>query len=214
VSELTAIEEEQMTSATLDKLLADPTPWMTSGLVKFLDAAVKPDDLVIEYGGGISSLFWAKRAAFTYTVEASPEWAPWLITEMSKRPELLAKWTMQFTPCDWNHSPRNPKIYWQKNRIDATHAEKLTSIYTAAPFHPDIFVIDGSVRPQCCDFVSQYVEKNPARLIVVDNMETMERHTIGRFANYTRVDFEETDQTLIPVHQNGKWCSSVFIAKT
>lgn len=195
----------------IEQLLKDPKPWMTPGLIAYLEKNIRSTDKVVEYGGGISSLFWAKRAQFTYTVEASPEWAPWIIQEMAKRPELLQKWTMQFTPCDWNRTPRSPKLYWQRNRIGLDQAETLTRTYTTAPFHPDIFVIDGSVRPQCCEMVSRYVEDKPVRMIVVDNMETMEPHTVDRFVGYERIDFWETDLALIPAHQKGRWCSSVFV---
>lgn len=197
-------------SAYLEK---EPRPWMTPAAVDFLELNVRSTDRVIEFGGGGSSRWWAKRAQFTYTVDASPRWAPNIIREMAEHPDLLAKWSMLFVPCDWFSKPSNAKEYWTRNadHLDSTAVDRLENLYTHIPFHPDIIVVDGSVRPQCCIAAGKYSSRNAVRMIVVDNMETLEPIAEEAFSHLQRMDFPETDPALIPDHQNGQWCTSVFL---
>jgi hypothetical protein len=202
----------------MEQLLADPKPWFTAGSIAYLESAVGPEDLVLEFGGGVSSLWWAAKAAFTYTVEANASWGSRLLSEMHKRPALLAKWAMLLAPCEWHTSADNPKPYWRRNKMhltpDRIDRMQRTYLWTDLPFDPTVIVVDGSVRPQSLDAAARYVRMHPVRLIVVDNMEVMARHTEGRFPDYERLDFDETDLALIPPHQNGRWTTSVFVRRS
>lgn len=191
----------------------NPRPWMTEGVIQFLERNVLASDVVLEFGGGASSLWWASRVAFTYTVEAAPTWAPKLITEMAKRPSLLAKWTMLFCPSEWHSSHRSAKPYWDKRQSSLSDgdAARLEALYSRVAIAPDIIVIDGSVRPQCVDSAANYIKFNKVRMVIVDNMESMQRHVGEKFSPFTRLDFPEFDPKVIPVHQNGRWISSAFI---
>jgi hypothetical protein len=193
----------------------DPKPWMTDGLVGWLEQNVRPSDRVLEFGGGASTMWWAERSAFTYTLEAAPHWAPLLIEKMAARPDLLAKWSMGFIPCEWSVGLNSPKEYWKANRahLSDEQAETMMLAYEVIPswLNPDIIVIDGSIRPRTVVTTAAYARDRDVRLIVVDNMETMDRYARGAFDGYEELPFHEYDLTKIPVHQNGKWCSSVFV---
>jgi hypothetical protein len=195
---------------------ADPKPWMTEGLIQFLEQELSKDDIVLEFGGGASSIWWCSRAKYTYTVEASPDWAPTLITKMSQCPHLLAKWSMLFVPCEWHTSHLSPKQYWKKNAnmINEEQASYLNNIYSCIPqsFKPTVIVIDGSVRPQTVVTTAHYIKHSTqVRMIVVDNMETMRSSTEGMFTGFQEYPFHEKDPEKIPKHQKGKWCSSAFM---
>ena len=195
---------------------ADPKPWMTEGLIEFVEKGLKPDDVVLEFGGGASSVWWCSRAKYAYTVEASPGWAPTLIQKMSEYPHLLAKWSMLFVPCEWHTSYLRPKRYWQQNAkmMDDERALYLGNIYSRIPQEiiPTVIVIDGSVRPQVVVTTSEYVKSSmEVRMIVIDNMENMRPFTEGRFAGFEEYPFHETDLEKIPKNQKGKWCSSAFM---
>lgn len=197
---------------------ADPKPWMTEGLVAWLDKNILPSDRVLEFGGGASTVWWAERSAFTYTLEAAPHWAPLLIEKMAARPNLLAKWSMGFIPCEWTVGPASPKDYWRKNRsaLSDDQAEELMRAYEIIPtwLKPSIIVIDGSIRPRTAVTTAEYVrDRSDVRLIVVDNMETMAPYARGIFDDYEEIPFHEYDLAKIPPHQNGKWCSSVFVRR-
>lgn len=196
------------------KLRKNPRPWMTNGSIDFIEQNLLPTDNVIEFGGGWSSIWWAKRANYTLTVEASPEWAATIIKEMMTHPDAMAKWSMKFVPSDWNPTPNEPKQYWKANGSHLTedNIANLTMKYLSIDFDADVIVIDGSIRPTNIDVVNQYLKhNNRVRMIVVDNMESLRRYTLSKFEGYEQYDFFETDLSLIPTHQNGKWCTSVWI---
>ncbi|MEJ8476987.1 class I SAM-dependent methyltransferase [Roseibium algae] len=201
----------------LATLLVNPKPWFTTKAIDFLEKNVRSDDRVLEFGGGVSSLWWADKTAYTYTVEADAKWGSRLLQEMHARPELLAKWSLLLAPCEWHTHPSNPKTYWKRHKAQLTpdnvaQLEK-TYLWTNLPFDPTIVVIDGSVRPQSCRITDQIADSLGIRMIVVDNTEVMMRHTEGCFANYERYDFAEQNKKLIPAHQNGQWMTSVFVRR-
>lgn len=200
---------------TLSELLADPKPWFTPDSIAYLEEEIRSDDVVLEFGGGVSSIWWARKAAYTYTYEADAAWAAILLAEMHKRPELLAKWGMCFSGCEWSNTAEQPKTYWTKHRelLNPGNIQRLEDIYCDIPasLKPSIIVIDGSIRPRTADVTAVFIKTNSVRLIVVDNMESMSRYVADKFEGYKQIDFHEDDLALIPKHQNGKWCTSVFL---
>jgi len=196
------------------QLRQNPRPWMTDGSIDFIEANLRTTDEVIEYGGGWSSLWWAKRAAFTLTVEADYKWASQLLNEVAAHPELMTRWALRFVPSDWNPDATRPKQYWTANAAHLTPAaaELMTNRYLWIDFEPDVFVIDGSIRPKNIEIVDEYLKSHHRpRMIVVDNMETLSKFTVGRFDGFRQFDFPEFDIEKIPKHQNGKWMTSVWI---
>ena len=194
----------------------EPKPWFTSGSIEFLSDNVKDIDTVIEFGGGLSSIWWASRCEFTLTVEANFEWASKLLIEFSKYPEALAKWQLNFIPSDWNPTIDQPKNYWAKNRafLNEKLINDMSERYLKINFDPTIIVIDGSIRPSNIRKVNDYLKSNKTvRMVIVDNMESLRRHTVDMFNGFEQYDFNETDITLIPEHQNGAWCTSVWVRR-
>ncbi len=191
-------------------------PWFTSGAIQFLSNELKSDDTVIEFGGGMSSLWWANMCNFTLTVEANHSWAIKILTEFSNHPDLLSKWSLKFVPSDWNPTSDQPKSYWEANKshLDSNKVEVLNQRYLSIDFDPSVIVIDGSIRPSNIESVDLYLEKNQSvRIVVIDNMETLSQYTENRFQAFKRYEFHETIKELIPEHQNGKWCTAVWIKK-
>lgn len=187
---------------------------MTDGAIDFIESNIRSSDSVIEFGGGWSSLFWAKRAAYTLTVEANWEWASKIIKEMSAHPDLMTRWTLKFVPSDWNPDENRLKPYWEANKVHLSHdiCSLMTDRYLAIDFEPDIFVIDGSIRPENIKRVDLFLKNsNQARMVVVDNMESLAPFTKDKFMDFQQHDFHEFDVNKIPVHQRGKWCTSVWL---
>ncbi len=204
-------------NAMIDDFWADPKPWMVSRAVEWLEANVLATDRVLEFGGGVSSLWWAERCTYTFTAEASPIWAAKLIEEMRKRPTALAKWGMMFSACEWNNNYSQPKPFWAhpRRKITASQAEQLERAYLNAnvPFVPTVIVVDGSVRLQSLTLAERLARKiSEIRLIVVDNADTpaISNSLVNKFADFDRIDFDETDPSRIPVHQNGSWRTTVY----
>jgi hypothetical protein len=194
----------------------EPKPWFTKKSIEFISNNMDNTYTVIEFGGGLSSIWWAKKSKFTLTVEANYEWAAKLLLEFSKYPEAFAKWQLKFVASDWNPTIDYPKNYWKKNYNILT--EKLISDmserYLSIDFDPNIIVIDGSIRPANIQKVNNYLESNTSvKMIVIDNMESLGKYTINMFNEFNQYNFVEDDLTLIPEHQNGKWCTSVWLRK-
>lgn len=51
-----------------------PGPWINREAVRYLDVRMRPDWRVFEFGSGISTAWYAKRAGSVLSVEDSPEW--------------------------------------------------------------------------------------------------------------------------------------------
>jgi len=49
-------------------------PWLGYRAVKRLDEIIKPDSRILEFGSGMSSLFFARRCRQLVTVESDPAW--------------------------------------------------------------------------------------------------------------------------------------------
>lgn len=198
-------------------MFKEPKPWFTTDSIDYIESNINSNDIVLEFGGGASSLYWANKVKFTYTVEANVSWAATLLQKFAKHPKLLSKWSMLFVPCDWNHKHYNPKSYWRRNstHLSSDQAIHLESLYAhmSFAFSPSVIVIDGSVRPQTVEATQRYLRshKETLKMIIIDNMETMERYLAGGFAGYQRHDFPEHDLTKIPEHQNGQWMTSVYL---
>lgn len=198
------------------ELRANPKPWLTDGSIAFIDRHLRPTDHVLEFGGGWSTLWWAKRAAWTTTVEADYAWAAKLLQEMAAHPDLMAKWALRFVACEWSNVHTQPKRYWTKNaaHLNAEIAERMEAAYMKINEDADVIVIDGSARARNAVDVDSYLKNGSrCRMIVVDNMEWLYRHTAGRFDGFEQHDFHEYDFAKIPAHQNGKWNTAVWLRR-
>lgn len=60
-------------------------PWITFSAVKWLEAILRPDDRIFEWGSGKSTIWLATRVSSVVSVESDPEWfrkvSNWLIEE-------------------------------------------------------------------------------------------------------------------------------------
>lgn len=172
-------------------------------------------DTCIEYGGGWSSLWWARKCAWTVTLEADHVWAERLLREFGARPDLITKWEMRFVGSDWSTVHTQPKTYWAKHAhlLTPDNARRMEDAYLAVPFAADIIVLDGSVRWRNAEVIDAYVRANPGkvRMIVVDNMESMARPVAGKFTAYREHAFPATNPAMIPTHQR-EHITSVFVA--
>jgi hypothetical protein len=52
----------------------NPLPWFTYPAIEFLEERLRPDMTLFEYGGGNSTLYFAKRLKQVTTVEHNPQW--------------------------------------------------------------------------------------------------------------------------------------------
>lgn len=198
----------------LDAMFRNPRPWLPQAAIDFLSRNARKDDIVLEFGGGTSSLWSCRLVRHVHTVEADHEWAARLLIEAGKDPEVLKNWSLRFVPCNWNPSLSYPKDYWKEHKEKITEADSsyLEEIYSKIWMNPSVIVVDGSIRPTTLRAAARFASENPLRMFVLDNLETMEKYLApGMFAGMTRFDFFETNPARIPKHQNGVWNTAVWI---
>ncbi len=109
----------------LDRKIGLVQPWYTHPALDVIQAQDLSDKTVLEWGGGCSTLWWAKRAKRVFTIEAHREWWEWITGQLAKRNINNA-----FVECRW--------------------PEPLEG-YLAMPegYRFDIVCIDGSERTNC-----------------------------------------------------------------
>ena len=211
-----------------DNLFDDIKPWYTRGSIKFLSEVCKADYTVLEYGGGVSSLWWCEHAMEVVTMEANPEWASRLLQEMSKRPSLLKKWRLVFSPCNWNPTyaqkvDRCRKAHssvgseWLRQYEEQTKEEIQASedFYLDPPDKKyDVIIIDGQIRNQTVDVLRNLITTQDIKILVFDNTEGPVMAQLAKDAvkdlMYEEFVFPEEDESLIPSWQNG-WSTTVYV---
>lgn len=120
-----------------------PIPWITYPALDFLERRIRPDMTVFEFGGGNSTLWWAKRTRHVTTVEHDASWASRLIELIPSNVNLT-------------HVPL------EKGGDYSQHAQR-----SGGKYH--IIVVDGRDRVNCA--VSSVHSLCPDGVIVWDNTE-------------------------------------------
>lgn len=195
-------------------------PWITSGAREWLESHVCAQDVVLEYGGGGSTVWWARLASKVVTVEASHEWCQLLLEHMRRSPELLKKWRLVMAPCDWNPDFDHPKNYWNRHGsfLSAEEAAEIEHDYlTLVDCDPTVCFIDGSIRTKNIEHVASRLHDSRVRILAIDNTEAHYIDTVARNAipgSFERIDFPADGRDTVPEHQDGRWMTSVWRRRT
>ncbi|MGF1493828.1 MAG: class I SAM-dependent methyltransferase, partial [Microcoleaceae cyanobacterium] len=160
---------------------SNPIPWYTYPAIEFIEALLRPEFRVFEYGSGNSTLWYAQRATAVFTVENDPKWFDKIqsATQNLRQVQLFLL--------------EDPERY--TNKIQD---------YPNAYF--DLIVIDGRHRNQCARRCSEQLR--PSGVIVFDNTDRAKYNPGIRFLGkqgFKRIDF----YGLIPCYSY-KTCTSVF----
>lgn len=140
----------------------EPIPWFTYPAIDFLDAVVRPEWTVFEWGSGNSTLWWSARTAHVVSVEDDAAWYAEVVKQVRPNSESLFKQGIDY--------------------FDAIRA------YPDAAF--DVIVIDGSSRNDCARAATDKLK--PGGLIVFDNADGSEFDEGQQFLidqGYYRIDF-------------------------
>lgn len=105
-------------------------PWLTNPAMDVIKKWDLSDKVVLEYGGGASTIWWANKAKFVYTIETNTKWM------QSISYYFLGMYGINV---QLYHRPINEG---DQSRVDE---------YTAIPegCKPDIVVVDGILRYEC-----------------------------------------------------------------
>jgi hypothetical protein len=144
----------------------EPLPWYTYPSIDFLGYRDYSDRTVLEFGGGQSTLWWARRARQVVTLEGDPGW----YSEIKQR------------------MPANASLHLVSM---ASRDENVADVRRALEAQPqstfDVIVIDGLYRENMIDFAQQYLSDDG--IIVCDNAEGYGFHEGFKDSGLWRVDF-------------------------
>ncbi len=192
----------------------EPVPWFTYAAIDFLEKNISPDLSLFEYGGGQSTLFWARRLREVVAIDHDPSFvehiAPllpanakfYLVPEGQGDRALLELHgdLPTFTdPEITEHVRRSGQL---NNHFQAYGLELLR--YPPNTF--DIVVVDGMARNLCTWAAIKHFRKGG--FIVFDNSERDSyslAYTMLADEGYRRIDFSG----LGPINPYS-WCTSVF----
>lgn len=202
------------------KWLSATSPWYTEGAKSWLSVNVRPNDSVIEYGGGRSTVWWCSQVNRASVVEASPEWTFWLLFYLHEHPSLLKNLRMHFIPAEWNPDFSSlSKRYWLNNRevlaeSDVYRMESDLSSTALLAGH-NILVLDGAIRNYVLCRIGIEERFKDFEIIIIDNTEAKNNSFLAdhylKDLPFTRMDFVAGPHDKVPEHQNGKHITSVYV---
>lgn len=141
----------------------DPIPWLTYPAIDFLDAHVKPDWKVFEWGSGNSTLWWSRKCRLVRAVESNRDWH----SEVSRG------------------LPGNASVF-----LAESHSDYVGQLGAQKDGPFDAIVIDGDHRNDCAE--ASQAALAPGGLIVFDNTDCDEHRRGVEFlskAGLHRIDF-------------------------
>ena len=152
----------------------DEQPWITFKAIDFLDSNLKSTDKVFEYGGGGSTLFFAKRVADIVTVEHNEEWFKILSETIAQK--NIKGWKGNFVlpvkgdlvvPPDF----ANPEHYSADDvpSYGYNYKDYVSVIDAYADDYFDCVIVDGRSRPACIKHSISKIKKGG--FLVLDNSD-------------------------------------------
>lgn len=160
----------------------DPLPWYTYPCIDFLRYRSYENRLVLEFGGGQSTFWWAQRAKRVVTFERDGEWYEKLRSSL----------------------PSNVELYLVPMESPAACVEEVEKVLGMLPDSRfDIIVIDGLYRYDLID-VAQRVMTDTG-VIICDNAEGYGFYGRFRDRNLDRVDFFGNAPGVVLPH-----CTSIY----
>jgi len=130
-------------------------PWFSYSAIEFFEGFLRPSMRIFEYGGGGSTIFFAKRTAHVVSIENNQEWADKIRTVLNR--EKIQKARVEFHPFE----PNDRAGFVQSSYLNSLKKES-----------PDVIVIDGceediQLRPICFQLAETVIR--PGGSIIVDD---------------------------------------------
>lgn len=144
-----------------------PIPWYTYPAIEFLCHRDFSSKIILEFGGGISTLWWSARARSVLTFENDAEWHSKLSRRISSNVDL------KFVDPNVSRVAFSDQI----SRMLATFPEKAF----------DVIIVDGLFREEMMIIAQKHCQDTG--VIIVDNAEGYNTHQIFLDSDFQRIDF-------------------------
>jgi len=152
----------------------DDIPWMTFGVIDYLEEWAGKEMKVFEYGAGSSTLFWAKRVKKVYSVEHDTLWAKKVKDDLAKKGITNVElYLISPKPAETSQKPDYSDPYQYRADDDEWRAysfeEYVKKINSFEDNYFDVVVVDGRARPSCLAASSSKIRVGG--LMILDNSE-------------------------------------------
>lgn len=126
----------------------EPLPWYTYPVIDFLKNRHYDDKIILEFGGGQSTLWWASRAERVVTLEGDHRWYRKLRRNIPRNVDL-------------HH------VSMESPSVCVAQVERILSSKKYATY--DVIIIDGLYRYEMIDIARRYMTETG--MIICDNAE-------------------------------------------
>lgn len=128
-------------------------PWYTNPAMDKIKTWDLKDKIVVEWGGGNSSLWWRSKSKLVFTVDHNLEWANWISSELESH-NLLSIGQL-----------KGLVKYVQTNEGDQSE-KRNEYVEFVFGFNPDICIVDGIHRYECAEYAVKVLKPE---ILIVDN---------------------------------------------
>jgi hypothetical protein len=144
---------------------SEPLPWYTYSSIDFLRFRSYTEKYVLEFGGGQSTLWWAKRAKHVVSLEGSKDWYEKIKSGM----------------------PPNVDLYLVSMESSEACISDVTRILGSKSRRFDVIVVDGLYRREMAEIAKTLGAEDG--VIICDNAEGYGFYEAFKNSGLNRVDF-------------------------
>jgi hypothetical protein len=160
----------------------EPIPWYTYPSIDFLADRDYENKTILEFGGGQSTLWWAKKAKAVVTFEGNRDWYGKINVGM----------------------PANVELHYAAVTSKDACISQITEILSTKPdSHYDVIVIDGLWRGDLIDLSCKLMATNG--IIICDDSDGYGFNSGFRDSGLSRVDFYGNAPGVVLPH-----CTSIY----
>jgi hypothetical protein len=160
----------------------EPIPWYTYPCIDFLRQRSYEDKRVLEFGGGQSTLWWARRARHIVTFEGDRDWYNQIKVTM----------------------PANVDLYYVSMDSADICISEVNKILDSKDYNKfDVVIIDGLYRMEMIDIAKKFIAA--IGVIICDDAEGYGFYESFKDSGLNRVDFFGYSPCVILPH-----CTSIF----
>ena len=159
--------------------LKNELPWLTFPVIDFLNGWLKQEHRVLEYGGGSSSIYFARRVGEIVTVEHHAGWFGNISKVIAEKG--ISNWKGLLHPAGEgnpygtdesdpsNYASKDPESKGKNYKAYASAIDQFADSYF------DVVLVDGRVRPSCMYHAIPKIKKGG--LLILDNSDRSYYHT-------------------------------------